>query len=147
VFAIGQDGLARSKRFTGDTWDSRWLVLSDTGAQFNQTARVAAVSRSAAQMEVFAVGQDGLVRGRHFTDGWEDGWEVLCGAQFNQAARLAATSFAGSPVGEGWPRWMAVFAVGQDGIIRGRRFTQATVGDQVGKLAALLDEGWEVLGG
>ena len=82
------------------------------GAQFSQSAGLAAASKSADELEVFVTGLDGVIRGRRFANGaWAEGWEVLFGAQFNQTAGLAAVSRADGI--------LDVFAVGQDGLIRG----------------------------
>ena len=61
-------------------------------------------------MDVFATGQDGMIRVNWFADGaWHD-WYVLGEAAFSQTARLAAASRTS--------RTMDVFATGQDGLIR-----------------------------
>jgi hypothetical protein len=90
------------------------FLFGDTGPiPLSPTAQLGAVSRDPAHMEVFAVGQDGVIRGNWFWDGWKD-WYVLGGARFSQTAGLAAVSRS--------PEHMEVFAVGEDGIIRGKWF-------------------------
>ena len=69
------------------------LIQSNfAGPSFSETAGLAAVSRFPDHAEVFAVGEDGMVRANWFLDGrWHD-WYVLGGARFSQTAGLAAVS-------------------------------------------------------
>jgi hypothetical protein len=64
-------------------------------------------------MELFAVGEDGLIRGQRFWDGWKD-WYELGGGQFSHTAGIAAVSRS--------PEHMEIFVIGQDGLMRGKWF-------------------------
>ncbi len=96
--------------FRLDPWRG-WYMLA--GAQFRQSAPLAAVTRDPDRMEIWSTGADGVVRGNWFDGSWR-GWYALGGADISPDAGLAAVSRH--------PTRMEVWAVGLDGRIRGRSY-------------------------
>lgn len=80
---------------------------------FRQDTRTAAVSRHHNHLEIWAVDNDGTLRGNWLDGRWQ-GWYALGGAQFDPRVRPAAVSRH--------KNHQEVWAVGQDGIVRGNWF-------------------------
>ncbi|MDD3565872.1 MAG: trypsin-like serine protease [Methanothrix sp.] len=110
VFAIGKDGKTYTAAWGPQTnfawkgWTSILDLVSKPGSQ------VAAVSRSADWLDIFAVGKDGWIYTASwnptFTDGWH-GWWKIGGLQVDPGTPLSVASKGANN--------LDVFAVGKDG--------------------------------
>ena len=114
LFIVGNNGVVYSDWWTAgsDWWSAgnNWLPI---GASFPTGAPVAAVSRDPNQLDLFVVGNDGVV----YTAGWTAGstwtgnynnWRPI-GGIFPAGARITAVSRS--------PNQIDLFVVGNDGIV------------------------------
>jgi hypothetical protein len=88
-------------------WDGRWHEWSPVfPAKFAQNTPIAAVSRRANHIDLFAVGADGGVYTAWWNEGWQD-WSQLGEARFAEHTPITALTREANHID--------LFAVGRDG--------------------------------
>ena len=125
LFVSGRDGAVYSNFWNSNGWNGHWFRLADPnfhdGFTIPAGARVAAVSRAANNLDLFAVGHDGAVYSNFWnSNGWNGHWFRLADPNFHDGF----TAPPGAPIAAvcRTPNNIDLFVSGRDGGIYGTFF-------------------------
>jgi Astacin (Peptidase family M12A) len=111
LWGVGTDGLLHGIWFDGATWQKWYTLGAPNAGGLPPGAPLAAWSRNENHLEVWVIGNDGLLHGIWFDGNTWQSWYTLGGRTFAQGAHLAVLGRDGNH--------METWAVGTDGVLYG----------------------------